>query len=100
MRFDPAMLATFLGMTAVTYGARIAGFLIVRRRPLEGRLKGTLEAVPVVVLAAIIAPMLFATGLAETLAALVTLLLAWRLPMLVAVVGGVAAVVLLRWLIG
>jgi uncharacterized membrane protein len=100
MQLDPAMVATFLGMTAVTYAARIGGYLLVRRRTIEGRLKGTLDAVPVVVLAAIIAPMLLATGPAETLAALATLLLAWRLPMLVGVVGGVAAVVALRWLLG
>jgi uncharacterized membrane protein len=100
MRIDPTMLATFLGMAAITYAARIGGYLLVRRRPLEGRLKGTLEEVPVVVLAAIIAPMLFATGLAETLAALVTLLLAWRFPMLVGVLGGIAAVVALRWFLG
>ena len=41
-----------------------------------------------------------ATGPAETLAALVTLLLAWRAPVLVAVIGGVAAVVLLRNFMG
>jgi branched chain amino acid efflux pump len=100
MRVDPLMLATFLGMLAVTYGARIGGYLLVRRRPIEGRLKGTLEAVPIAVLAAIIAPAVFATGPAESLAALATLLLAWRLPMVVAVVGGVAAVVLLRSVLG
>jgi branched chain amino acid efflux pump len=100
MRVDPLMLATFLGMLAVTYGARIGGYLLVRRRPIDGRVKGVLDAVPVAVLAAIIAPAVFATGPAESLAALATLLLAWRLPMLVAVVGGVAAVVLLRSLLG
>lgn len=100
MRVDPIMIATFLGMLAVTYGARIGGYLLVRSRPIEGRIKGVLEAVPVTVLAAIIAPMALATGPAESLAALATLLLAWRLPVAAAVVGGVGAVVLLRWLIG
>ncbi len=100
MRVDPLMIATFLGMLAVTYGARIGGYLLVRRRSIDGRIKGVLEAVPVTVLAAIIAPMVLATGPAESLAALATLLLAWRLPIAVAVVGGVGAVVLLRWLLG
>lgn len=100
MRVDPLMIATFLGMLAVTYGARLGGYILVRRRPIDGRIKGVLEAVPVIVLAALIAPMVFVTGPAETLAALATLLLAWRLPIAVAVVGGVGAVVLLRWLIG
>ena len=100
MRVDPLMFATFLGMLAVTYGARIGGYLLVRRRPIDGRIKGVLDAMPVTVLAAIIAPMVFATGPAELLAALATLLLAWRLPVAVVVIGGVGAVVLLRWLIG
>lgn len=100
MRVDPLMFVTFLGMLAVTYGARIGGYLLVRRRPIDGRIKGVLDAMPVTVLAAIIAPMVFATGPAELLAALATLLLAWRLPVAVVVIGGVGAVVLLRWLIG
>ena len=58
------------------------------------------EAVPMAVLTAIIAPTVLATGPAETIAALVTLLLAWRQPVLVAVIGGVATVVLLRMAMG
>lgn len=100
MAVDPLMLATLLGMLAVTYGARLAGYFLMRRIPIEGRFKGALEAVPAAVLTAIIAPMALATGPAETLAALATLLLAWRLPMLAAVIGGVVAVVLLRMLLG
>jgi len=99
MTVDPLLLLTFLGMLAVTYGARLAGYFLVRRVPIEGRVKGALEAVPVAVLTAIVAPTAFATGPAETLAALATLLLAWRLPTLVVVIGGVVAVVLLRALI-
>jgi len=40
--------------------------------------------------------MVLATGPAESLAALATLLLAWRFPVLVAVLGGILTVVLLR----
>ena len=100
MRLDPLLLATWLGMFAVTYATRIGGYWFVRRFPLSGRIKAGLEAVPMAVLTAIIAPTVLATGPAETVAALVTLLLAWRQPVLVAVIGGVATVVLLRMAMG
>jgi uncharacterized membrane protein len=100
VRLDPLLLATWLGMFAVTYATRIGGYWFVRRFPLSGRIKAGLEAVPMAVLTAIIAPTVLATGPAETVAALVTLLLAWRQPVLVAVIGGVATVVLLRMAMG
>ena len=40
-----------------------------------------------------------ATGFSESLAALITIALAWRFPTLVAIAGGVASVVVLRNLI-
>jgi uncharacterized membrane protein len=100
VRLDPLLLATWLGMFAVTYATRIGGYWFVRRFPLSGRIKAGLEAVPMAVLTAIIAPTVLAAGPAETAAALVTLLLAWRQPVLVAVIGGVATVVLLRMAMG
>ena len=100
MRLDPVALLTFLGMLAVTYGARIGGYWFVRRYPVGPRLKAGLEAVPLAVLTAIIAPMVLATGPAESLAAVATLLLAWRFPVLVAVLGGIITVVLLRLVVG
>jgi uncharacterized membrane protein len=41
-----------------------------------------------------------AAGPADALAAVITVLLALRFPVLVSMVGGVGAAVLLRWLIG
>ena len=99
MRVDPVTLLTFLGMLAVTYGARIGGYWFVRVYPVGPRLKAGLEAVPLAVLTAIIAPTVLATGPAESLASLATVLLAWRLPTLAAVVGGIVSVVLLRALL-
>jgi uncharacterized membrane protein len=96
MRVDLATLATWFGMMAVTYASRAGGYWLIRRFPVEGRLKAGLEAVPLAVLTALIAPTVLATGPAETLAAVITLVLAWRLPVLAAILGGVAAVVLLR----
>jgi uncharacterized membrane protein len=100
MRINPATLATWIGMMAVTYASRAGGYWLIRRFAVGGRLKAGLEAVPLAVLTALIAPTVLATGPAETLAALVTLLLAWRLPVLAAILGGGVAVVLLRGLFG
>jgi uncharacterized membrane protein len=52
------------------------------------------------ILVALIAPTVLSTGPAESGAALVTIALAWRLPPLVAIAGGVASVVALRALTG
>jgi uncharacterized membrane protein len=100
MSLDLPTLLTVMAMMAVTYGARIGGYWFVRRYALGPRLKAGLEAVPLAVLTAIIAPTVLATGPAESLATVITLLLAWRFPVLAAVLGGVAAVVLLRALVG
>ncbi len=99
MQLDPLVLAAIAGMAAVTYLTRIAGYWMVRRVAVRGRLAGALEAVPGAVLTAIIAPMIFATGLAESLAALTTVLLVLRLPLVVAVAGGCVTVVALRALL-
>src|SRR3546814_14111322 len=69
-------------------------------RSVSGRLAGALEAVPGAVLTAIIAPMVLATGPAETAAAGLTVLLALRLPLVVAVAGGCLSVTALRDAIG
>jgi uncharacterized membrane protein len=100
MQLDPTVAAAIAAMAVATYLTRIFGYWLVRRRPVSGRLAGALEAVPGAVLTAIIAPMAFATGPAESGAALATVLLAWRLPLIVAVAGGCLAVVGLRLLLG
>lgn len=100
MQLDPLTLAAILAMAAATYFTRVSGYLLVRRFTVSGRLASALEAVPGAVLTAIIAPMAFATGAAESGAALLTVLLALRLPLIVAVAGGCLAVVGLRLLLG
>ncbi len=97
MTVDPQIFAAILAMAAATYVTRLAGYWLVRRIKLEGRVAAALEAVPGAILIALVAPTVLATGPAESLAALVTIILAIRLPTLVAVVGGVAAVALLRF---
>lgn len=97
---DPLTLAAIAGMALATWLTRFAGYWLVRRATVSGRLAAALEAVPGAILMAIITPKALATGPAETAAAVVTVLLALRLPLLVAVAGGCLAVVLLRMLFG
>lgn len=99
MQLDPLSVAAILAMAASTYFTRIFGYWLVRRTTVSGRLASALEAVPGAILTAIIAPMAFATGPAESGAALVTVLLALRLPLIVAVAGGCLAVVGFRLLL-
>jgi uncharacterized membrane protein len=88
-----------VGMATVTAATRFAGYWALGRRRLSARMESILSAVPASVLTAIVAPMVLATGFAESLAALVTIALAWRFPTLVAIAGGVGSVVLLRYLV-
>ena len=99
MQLDPQTLAAILGMALATYATRAAGYWLVRRVTVTGRLAAALEAVPGAVLISIIAPMAFATGPAESAAALLTLLLALRFHLIVSVAGGCLAVVALRALL-
>lgn len=100
MQLDPLVLAAIAVMAVATYATRIFGGWLVRRATISGRLAGALEAVPGAVLIAIIAPKVFATGPAESLAAVITVLLALRLPLIAAVAGGCLAVVALRMVLG
>ncbi len=100
MRIDPAVLAAFAAMACATYFTRVAGFWLVRRVRLSATMAGALDAMPGAILVALIAPTVLSTGPAESIAALITVGLAWRLSPLVAIVGGVASVVALRALLG
>jgi uncharacterized membrane protein len=96
MSADPISLLTIAGMAVVTLFMRFGGYWLVRYVRIEGRAAAAMEAMPVAVLTALVVPTVLATGPAETLAAAVTVLAAWRLPLIVAVFLGTAAVVLLR----
>ena len=100
MTIDPATLAVIAGMAIVTYINRLSGLVLVRFVRPEGRTKAALDALPAAILMAVIAPMVLTEGPAESLAAVVTAVAALRLPLLAAVVIGVASVVALRHAIG
>ena len=97
MSDDLLTLATIAGMAAATYLTRIGGLYLMRGVKVQGRLKAALDALPPAVLMAVIAPTVLATGVAETIAAAITVAAAFlRLPMIAVVAIGVAAVVVLR----
>lgn len=100
MRLDGATVVAIVLMGLVTYLTRIAGLFIAGRVSLEGRAKAAFDAIPVSVLTAVIAPTLLTSSVAETLAGVVTILAAFRLPLLGTVIVGVAAVVILRLTFG
>lgn len=100
MSLDPNTVLAIAGMALATYLTRIAGLWLLQIANVRGRARSAMDALPPAVLMAVIAPTVLATGLAETLAAAVTIAAAFRLPLLVAVATGVASVVALRALIG
>jgi uncharacterized membrane protein len=100
MRLDGTTVLAIVLMAVATYLTRIAGLFIAGRHGLDGRSKAAFDAIPVAVLTAVIAPTLLTTGIAESLAGVVTVVAAFRLPLLGTVAVGVTAVVLLRLALG
>lgn len=96
MTVELSTLLAIFAMAATTILTRVSGLLLVRHVSLEGRRRKAIESIPPAVLMAVVAPTAFATGLAETIACGVTTFAALRLPMLVSVALGVAAVAILR----
>jgi len=95
-------IATFLaiaGMALVTYATRGLGPWMIARLAPGPRALAALEALPAAILTALVAPSVLATGPAESLAAIVTIIVALRLPIIATMAIGVACVVLLRYLI-
>jgi uncharacterized membrane protein len=99
MNLDTTTLIAILAMAAVTYLTRIAGMFVADRLVVTGRAKAAFDAIPPAVLVAVIAPTALTTGWAEAIAAAITAIAAFRLPLLGTVAVGVIAVVVLRNLI-
>ncbi|PCH81136.1 MAG: hypothetical protein COB90_05935 [Hyphomicrobiales bacterium] len=96
---DPFILGAIFVMGLSTLITRLLGPIIISRLSMGPRSLAALDSLPPAILIAVIAPMAFATGIAETLAAAVTLLAATRLPLIVSIICGVGAVVLFRHLL-
>ena len=100
MQSETLTLIAILGMALVTYVTRAGGFWLMGLVTPSPRVQAWLRQIPGAVLVAIIAPTVLASSLAETLAALATVLVAIRTKnVLIAMVVGVAAVWLLRLLL-
>jgi uncharacterized membrane protein len=97
---NASTLMAIAGMALATYLTRIAGLWVVRFLKVEGRARAALDAMPPAILMAVVAPVAFATGPAESIAAAITAIAAFRLPLVAAVAVGVAAVVALRAMLG
>lgn len=89
-------LLTILGMALATYATRVLGFLLLRNRKLSPRASAVMDVAPGCVLISAIAPH-FLTPHPEELAALaITILAAWRCPMLPTVAIGVTSLAVLK----
>jgi uncharacterized membrane protein len=88
-----------MAMTAVTYLTRITGILIGHRLPVDGRARRALDALPIAVLTAVIAPAV-TSGPAEMIAGIATVLAVTRLPLIAAIALGSATVVVCRTVFG
>ncbi|OWK25120.1 membrane protein [Rhizobium yanglingense] len=96
MTVDFSTLVAIIAMAAVTVLTRLSGLVLVWHLSLEGSRRKAIESIPPAVLMAVVAPTAFATGIAETIACVLTAIAALRLPMLVSVALGVFCVALLR----
>jgi uncharacterized membrane protein len=99
MSLDMTTFLAIIAMAVVTYFTRVAGLFVADRLVLTGRAKAAFDAIPPAVLVSVIAPTALTTGWAEALAAAITAVGAFRLPLLATIAVGVVSVVVLRNLI-
>jgi uncharacterized membrane protein len=99
MSLDMTTFLAIIAMAVVTYITRIAGIFVADRLVLTGRAKAAFDAIPPAVLVSVIAPTALTTGWAEAIAAAITAVVAFRLPLLATIAVGVVSVVVLRNLI-
>lgn len=100
MTVDPNTLLAIVAMAIATIATRIGGLVLIRFVTIGETQRRALEAIPPAVLMAVIAPTALVTGPAETIATVITALVAMRLPLLAAVAAGVVTVAILRMVLG
>lgn len=93
-----ASLITILSMALVTYVTRVIGFLLLRDRKLSPRTRAVMDVAPGCVLISVIAPHFVSPNCGELLALFITMLAAWKLPMLATVALGVFSLAILKYL--
>jgi len=93
----PEVLWAFVAMAAVSYAIRLGGFLVGGTLQRHQRLRAAIDQLPAAILLALVAPQLAHGGMAERLAALIVVAIAWYVDLLlVPLAVGVVAVVVLR----
>ena len=92
---DPIIL--FLFCAFATIATRFGGHLILARfSSIPFRLNAALDAVPIAVMTALVAPYLVSHTWAESITLLIALFLAFRFPLVLSVFLGLAILVILR----
>jgi len=100
MPSETLTILTILGMALVTYATRAGGFWLMGLVTPSPRIEAWLKQIPGAVLVAIIAPTVLASSVAETLAAVATVLVAIRTKnVLIAMLVGVTTIALLRLIV-
>lgn len=99
LALHPMSLLALAGMAVGTYLTRISGFLLLGHLRPQGRFGAALDALPGAVLIALVAPQVAAGGMLMWAASAVTVVAARRLPTLLAILAGVATLLLLRWVV-
>lgn len=100
MQNETLTILTILGMALVTYASRAGGFWLMGLVTPSPRVETWFKQIPGAVLVALIAPTILASSVAETLAAVATVLVAMRTKnVLIAMLVGVATVALLRLIV-
>jgi len=97
LALDPLVVGVILAMTLVTVLTKVGGFWLLRRIAISERLEAGLSVLPGAIVIAILGPELAAGGPAEWGAAGIVVLVMWRTEnILLALCGGIGAVVLFR----
>ncbi len=95
MVFDPLLVIVLMALA--TYATRAGGLWLASRLDLSERAGAWLDQIPGAILVSLVAPTVFAGGLAEALAAVAVVIVALRTSSLpAAMVTGVGTVVVLR----
>ena len=92
---EPIIL--FLACAIATIATRLGGHLILARfNNIPSRLEAALDAVPIAVMTALVAPYLVSHTWAESITLIAAVILALRFPLVLSVFMGLAILVILR----
>jgi uncharacterized membrane protein len=94
---DVTFVLTVLVIGLATYGTRLAGYWLLQGRPVTGRFKAAMDAVPPAILVSVIAPTVFLGGTPNMIAGAMTSAAALlRFPLLATIAVGVVTTALAR----